>query len=51
MYGESGTEPQYREFLRLADRQLEALDKERQQLEETIAELKKTRDEVEQELG
>lgn len=51
MYGESGTEPQYREFLRLADRQLEALEKERQQLEETIAELKKTRDEVEQELG
>ncbi len=46
IYGKEGTEPQNREFLRLADRQLEALDKERRQLDETIAELKKTRDEV-----
>lgn len=46
IYGEKGTEPQNREFLRLANRQLEVLNKERQQLDETIAELKKTRDEV-----
>ena len=29
IYEKEGTEPQYREFLRLADRQLEALAKER----------------------
>ena len=46
IYGKEGTEPQSREFLRLADRQLEALQKERAQLDETIAELKQTRDEV-----
>lgn len=46
IYGKEGTEPQSREFLRLADRQLEALQKERAQLDETIAELKLTRDEV-----
>lgn len=46
IYGEKGTEPQNHEFLRLADRQLDALEKERRQLDETIAELKKTREEV-----
>ena len=46
IYGKEGTESQSREFLRLADRQLEALQKERAQLDETIAELKQTRDEV-----
>lgn len=46
IYGEKGTEPQNQEFLRLADRQLDALEKERRQLDETIAELKKTREEV-----
>ena len=51
IYEEKGTEPQYREFLRLADRQLGALAKEREQLDETIADLKKTRDEVERDLG
>lgn len=51
IYEEKGTEPQYREFLRLADRQLVALNKERQQLDETIADLKKTRDKVEHDLN
>ena len=51
IYGEEGTEPQNREFLRLADRQLEALEKERQQLDDTIADLKKSRDGVAQGLG
>ncbi len=51
IYGEEGTEPQYREFLRLADRQLEALEQELQQLDDTIADLKKSRDEVAQGLA
>lgn len=46
IYDEEGTEPQYREFLRLADRQLEALAKERAQLDDTIADLSKMREEV-----
>ncbi|MEO1537351.1 MAG: MerR family DNA-binding transcriptional regulator [Pseudomonadota bacterium] len=46
IYEKEGTEPQYREFLRLADRQLEALDRERNQLEETIEDLSKTREGV-----
>lgn len=51
IYGDEGTEQQNREFLRLADRQLEALEKERQQLDDTIADLKKSRDGVAQGLG
>jgi len=50
IYEKEGTEPQYREFLRLADRQLEALAKERAQLEETIEDLSKMRDGVAREL-
>jgi DNA-binding transcriptional MerR regulator len=46
MYEKEGTESQYREFLRLADRQLEALAKERLQLEETISDLQKMRNGV-----
>ena len=46
IYDKEGTEPQYREFLRLADRQLEALAKERAQLDETIEDLQKMRDGV-----
>lgn len=46
IYEEEGTEAQYREFLRLADRQLSALDKEREALDETIDDLKKIRSEV-----
>lgn len=50
IYDEEGTKPQYREFLRLADRQLEALNKERAQLDETISDLSKMREEVSREL-
>lgn len=50
IYEKEGTFPQYEEFLRLADRQLETLAKERTQLEETIADLSKVRDEVSKEL-
>ncbi|MGR3514850.1 MAG: MerR family transcriptional regulator [Paracoccaceae bacterium] len=46
IYEKEGTEPQYREFLRLADRQLDALAKERAQLDETINDLSKMRDGV-----
>ncbi|MEM6387021.1 MAG: MerR family DNA-binding transcriptional regulator [Pseudomonadota bacterium] len=46
IYEKEGTEPQYREFLRLANRQLEALTQERAQLEETIQDLSKMRDGV-----
>ena len=51
IYEKEGTEAQYREFLRLADRQLEALDKERSQLDETIADLSKVRDDVAKDLS
>ncbi len=51
IYDEQGTESQYREFLRLADRQLEALNKERTQLDKTIEDLSKTREEVAKGLG
>lgn len=48
IYEQEGTEPQSRAFLQLADRQLEALKSEREQLDNTIAELQKTRDDVAQ---
>lgn len=51
IYEVQGTEAQYREFLRLADRQLGALSKEREALDDTIADLKKIRAEVEKSLG
>jgi len=50
IYDEEGSEPQYREFLRLADRQLEALNTERTQLDETIESLSKMREQVAQSL-
>jgi DNA-binding transcriptional MerR regulator len=50
IYEKEGTGSQYREFLRLADRQLEALAQERSQLDETIEDLSKMRDEVAKEL-
>ncbi len=50
IYEKEGSEPQYREFLKLADRQLEALAKERAQLEDTIHDLSKMRDGVAKEL-
>ncbi|NNE80810.1 MAG: MerR family DNA-binding transcriptional regulator [Silicimonas sp.] len=46
LYEEEGTEPQFRTFVEYADRRLEALAKDRQELDDTIADLKKVRDEV-----
>ena len=46
IYEKKGTEPQLREFVVLADRQIEALEKERKQLKTTIEDLKKMREEV-----
>ena len=46
IYEEQGTEEQMRTFVEYADRQLDALAKERGELDETIADLKKTRDEM-----
>lgn len=46
IYEKEGTDPQNRAFLDLADRQLDALKTERDQLDETIAELQKTRNQV-----
>ena len=51
IYEEQGTDAQYREFLRLADRQVDALSKERAALDETIEDLKKIRSEVENSLA
>lgn len=51
IYEKEGSEPQYQEFLRLADRQLEALAKERAQLDDTIEDLSKMREGVAKELG
>lgn len=51
IYEERGTEAQYREFLLLADRQLEALGKERNTLDQTIRDLEKIRAEVLDSLG
>jgi len=47
IYEEEGTNAQLEEFIRLADRQLEALEKERAEMDETIEELRKQRAEVE----
>jgi DNA-binding transcriptional MerR regulator len=46
IYEKNGTEPQLREFIRLADRQLKALEEERIQLDDTIEELRKNRKDV-----
>lgn len=51
IYEEQGTQAQYREFLRLAGRQLEALSKDRAALDETIEDLSKIRAEVENSLN
>ncbi len=51
MYEEQGSDAQYREFLRLADRQLAALAEERDKLDETIAELSQLRRETENLIG
>ena len=46
IYEEKGTDAQNSEFLRLADRQLESLQKEREALDETINDLKSMHDKV-----
>jgi len=46
IYEAEGTSPQYREFVRLADRQLDVLDAELQTLTNTIKDLKKARSDV-----
>ena len=46
IYENEGTDSQYREFVRLADRQLETLNKERAQLDETIGDLERVREDV-----
>lgn len=51
LYGEKGTQEQYREFVRLADRQLESLSAEKLRLEKTIEELGQLRDETRKLIG
>ena len=46
IYDQNGTDAQNAEFIRKADRQLSALEAERAQLDETIADLRKVRDET-----
>jgi len=46
MYGNEDSETQMRVWVDRADRQLEALKQQRAQLDETVAELKKLRDET-----
>ncbi|MEL7115032.1 MAG: MerR family DNA-binding transcriptional regulator [Pseudomonadota bacterium] len=46
LYEEAGTHPQYAAFVELADRQLDALAAQRAELDEAVADLTRTRDEV-----
>ena len=46
LYEQKGSNEQFREFVRLADRQLAVLDEEKNRLDETIAELKALRAET-----
>lgn len=46
IYDREGTEAQMRALVQMADRQLAALDAERRQLDEAIADLRKLRDEA-----
>jgi DNA-binding transcriptional MerR regulator len=46
IYEREGTEPQMREWIKLADRQLAVLAEERRQMDATIADLQKLRDDV-----
>jgi DNA-binding transcriptional MerR regulator len=45
MYQQKGTKPQLQSFVELADRQLAVLEDQQKQLETTIADLRKLRDE------
>ena len=51
MYESDGTQTQYQTFVELADRQIHALRTEREQLDETIADLESFRADVEKSLG
>lgn len=51
IYESEGTESQYRTFLELADRQLNALNEERKALDDTILDLTKMREDVSKSLG
>lgn len=51
IYEHEGTEAQMRAWIELADRQLSELDEQRQQLDETMGELKTLRDETANTLG
>ena len=46
LYEQKGSNEQFREFVRLADRQLAVLDEEKNRLDETITELKALRAET-----
>ncbi|MCU0912670.1 MAG: MerR family DNA-binding transcriptional regulator [Rhodobacteraceae bacterium] len=46
IYEREGTKPQMREWIKLADRQLGVLAEERRQMDATIADLQKLRDDV-----
>ena len=46
LYEQKGSNEQFREFVRLADRQLAVLDEEKNRLDETITELKALRAEA-----
>jgi DNA-binding transcriptional MerR regulator len=51
IYGTSGNEAQMRNWIEQADRQLVELQRQRDELEVTISELRKLRDETAQSLG
>jgi len=51
IYEEKGTEAQMRAWIELADRQLEELNLQKAQLEDSINELRQMRDEAERSLG
>ena len=51
IYDKHGTEPQMRAWIDLADRQLGVLDDQRRQLDDTIADLRRMRDDVADTLG
>ncbi len=51
IYEEKGTDAQMRTWIDLADRQLEELRSQKEQLEQSIAELKEFRDSTERSMG
>lgn len=51
MYQQAGTKPQLEAFLTLADRQVAELERQRGELDSTIADLRALRDATERELG